>query len=154
GKSVWRHISIAQWCFLFGALSVLPLAYLKKKGPPRFTKYFQPTVIVGGFLTYAPYNLSYYTGGLYMSFTFMYYIKNKYTLWWEKYNYILTSALSSGVAFSALVIFFVQFHGGELDWWGNNLSSMGIEGQRVKPSWLQAKDAPAGYVGLREGTYP
>ncbi|KAF8000666.1 hypothetical protein HF325_004455 [Metschnikowia pulcherrima] len=93
-----------------------------------FTKYFQPTVIVGGFLTYAPYNLLYYTGGLYMSFTFMYYIKNKYTLWWEKYNYILTSALSSGVAFSALVIFFVQFHGGELDWWGNNLSSMGIEG--------------------------
>ncbi|KAM9912117.1 hypothetical protein OXX69_002849 [Metschnikowia pulcherrima] len=145
---------LLKWCFLFGALSVLPLAYLKKRGPPRFTKYFQPTVIVGGFLTYAPYNLSYYTGGLYMSFTFMYYIKNKYTLWWEKYNYILTSALSSGVAFSALVIFFVQFHGGELDWWGNNLSSMGIEGQRVKPSWLQAKDAPAEYVGLREGTYP
>lgn len=145
---------LLKWCFLFGALLVFPLAYLKKRGPQTLMKYFQPTVIVGGFLAYAPFNLLYYTGGLYLSFTFMHYIKKRYTLWWEKYNYILTSALSSGVAFSALVIFFVQFHGGEFEWWGNDLSSMGIEGQRIKPSWLDAKDAPGGYVGLREGTFP
>ncbi|OBA21035.1 OPT-domain-containing protein [Metschnikowia bicuspidata var. bicuspidata NRRL YB-4993] len=145
---------ILKWCFLFGALLVFPLAYLKKKGPSDFMKYFQPTVIVGGFLAYGPYNLLYYTGGLYMSFTFMYYIKKNYTLWWEKYNYILTSALSSGVAFSALVIFFVQFRGVEFKWWGNNLSSIGIEGHKIKPSWLHAKDAPEGYVGLREGSFP
>lgn len=145
---------ILKWCFLLGAVLVIPLAYFKKRGPTALTKYFQPTVMMGGFLAYAPYNLLYYTGGLYLSYIFMYHIKRKYTLWWEKYNYILTSALSSGVAFSALVIFYVQFNGGTLDWWGNRLSDMGIEGARERPSWLHAADAPGGYVGLREGNFP
>lgn len=145
---------VLKWCFLLGALLVIPLAWFKKNGPRRLTKYFQPTVIIGGMLAYAPYNLLYYSGGLYLSFIFMYHIKGRYTLWWEKYNYILTSALSSGVAFSALLIFFVQFNGADIDWWGNRLSTMGIEGAKVRPAWLNAADAPGGYVGLREGNYP
>lgn len=145
---------ILKWCFLFGAILVFPLALFKKRGPARLTRYFHPTVMLGGFLAYAPYNLLYYTGGLYLSYTFMHHIKRKYTLWWEKYNYILTSALSSGVAFSALMIFYVQFNGFHIDWWGNNLSSLGIEGMRDKPAWLSASDAPEGYVGLRKEDYP
>lgn len=145
---------VLKWCFLWGALAVLPLAWFKKHGPKRVTHYFQPTVIIGGFLAYAPYNMLYYLGGLYLSFVFMHHIKRRYTLWWEKYNYILTSALSSGVAFSALLIFFVQYSGVDVDWWGNRLSSMGIEGMSDKPTWLQAEDAPDGYVGLRQGNYP
>lgn len=145
---------ILKWCFLFGALAVIPLAWFKKRGPERLTKYFQPTIMLGGFLAYAPYNLLYYSGGFYLSYIFMHRIKRRYTLWWEKYNYILTSALSSGVAFSALMIFFVQYSGASIDWWGNRLSYMGIEGAREKPAWLNAKEAPGGYVGLREGNFP
>lgn len=146
---------VLKWCFLFGAVLVIPLAYFKKKGPARYTKYFQPTIIVGGFLVYAPYNLLYFTGGLYLSYIFMYRLKRNYTLWWEKYNYILTGALSAGVAFSALIIFFtVQYNRPDLDWWGNRLSSMGIEGARELASWKHAENAPDGYIGLRESEYP
>lgn len=146
---------ILKWCFLLGALMVIPLALFKKHGPSRLTKYFQPTIIIGGFLSYAPYNLLYFTGGLYLSWYFMYHVKRKYLLWWEKYNYILTSALSAGVAFSALLIFFsVQYNREGLDWWGNRISNMGIEGASVRPSWLNAKEAAGGYVGLREGHFP
>lgn len=143
-----------KWCFLLGALLVIPCAWFKKNGPPKLARYFQPTVIIGGLLLYAPYNLLYYTGGLYLSYIFMYRIKKNYLLWWEKYNYVLTSALSAAVAFSSLAIFFLQYNGNEIEWWGNQVNNQGIEGASTRPSWLQAKDAPDGYIGLRKGNYP
>lgn len=145
---------ILKWCFLWGALGALGLSWFKKSGPSKLTKYFQPIVMLGGFLAYAPYNLLYYTGGFYLSFLFMYYVKRRYPMWWEKYNYILTGALSSGVAMSSLMIFFVRYHGKDIEWWGNKLSSQGIEGYRNGPSWLLADTAPGGYVGLRKEDFP
>ncbi|ODV81732.1 OPT-domain-containing protein [Suhomyces tanzawaensis NRRL Y-17324] len=144
---------VLKWCFLLGALLVIPCAWFKKNGPPKLTRYFQPTIILGGFLFYAPYNILYFTVGLYFSYFFMYYVKKNYILWWEKYNYILTSGLSAGVAFSALVIFFtVQYHQHKIDWWGNTIIDMGYEG--ALGTWLKAKDAPDGYIGLRKGQFP
>lgn len=146
---------VLKWCFLLGFLLVFPCAWFKKNGPKKLTRYFQPTIIIGGFLYYAPYNLLYYTCGLYFSYLFMYYIKKNYLLWWEKYNYILTSALSAGIAFSALLIFFtVEFNGEELKWWGNQINHQGIEGARTQPAWLNATNGPDGYVGLRKGNFP
>ncbi|EGW30796.1 oligopeptide transporter protein [Spathaspora passalidarum NRRL Y-27907] len=146
---------ILKWCFLLGTLLVFPCVWFKNNGPKKLTRYFQPTVIIGGFLDYAPYNLSYLTGGLYLSYIFMYKIKKNYLLWWEKYNYILTSALSAGVAFSALLIFFtVQFHPHHLEWWGNTIGEQGIEGGALPDTWLNVSQAPDGYIGLRKGQFP
>lgn len=146
---------ILKWCFLLGVVLVVPCIVFKHYGPRKFTRYFNPTVMMGGFLLYAPFNLLYYTGGLYLSFIFMYYIKKNYLLWWEKYNYILTSALSAGVAFSALLIFFtVKADSIKLDWWGNRISYMGREGDEGSLSWLRVEDAPEGYFGLRKSEFP
>lgn len=146
---------VLKWCFLLGVLLVFPCYWIKKRAPSRIVKYFHPTIIIGGFLDYAPYNLLYYTGGLYFSFFFMYYLKKHYFAWWEKYNYILTSALSTGVAFSSLLIFLmVQNNNVNLDWWGNRVSDQGIEGGHGKKTWLDPKDAPDGYIGLRKGHFP
>lgn len=147
---------VLKWCFLLGVLLVIPCYWFKKNGPSRLTRYFHPTIIIGGFLMYAPYNLLYYTGGFYLSFIFMYYIKKNYILWWEKYNYILTSALSAGVAFSALIIFFtVQNDYTAFDWWGNKVNDQGIEGGLApKYTWLDVKQAEDGYIGLRKGHFP
>ena len=85
----------------------------------------------------------------------MFYIKKNYLLWWEKYNYILTSALSAGVAFSALIIFFtVQYHPHPLHWWGNSIGQQGIEGGEISPIWKNIDTAPDGYIGLRKGHFP
>ncbi|KAI3406700.2 OPT6 [Candida oxycetoniae] len=146
---------ILKWCFLLGALLVIPSVWFKKKANVKLTRYFQPTIIIGGFLDFAPYNLAYFTSGLYLSFIFMYSIKKHYLLWWEKYNYILTSALSAGVAFSALLIFFtVQYNSHELKWWGNSVSRQGIEGGELPDIWKDISTAPDGYIGLRKGHYP
>lgn len=145
---------VLKWCFVLGAVLVGPCLWFKRKGPPTLARYFNPTVILGGFLVFAPYNLSYYTAGLYLSYAFMYYIKTHYLLWWEKYNYILTSALSAGVAFLAILLFFTfQYNGHEPQWWGNLAHKVGIEGTGGV-SWLNATTAPDGYFGLRHGHYP
>ncbi|KAI5969094.1 OPT6 [Candida margitis] len=146
---------VLKWCFLLGVLLVFPCVWFKNRGPARVARYFQPSVLIGGFLDFAPYNLSYFTGGLYVSYIFMYWIKKNYLLWWEKYNYILTSALSAGVAFSSLLIFFtVQYNSREIKWWGNTVSEQGIEGGKLPAIWKDASTAPDGYVGLRKGHFP
>ncbi|EGV66088.1 oligopeptide transporter protein [Yamadazyma tenuis ATCC 10573] len=146
---------VLKWCFLLGVVLVIPCILFKHYGPRKLTRYFNPTVVIGGFLLYAPFNLSYYTGGFYLSYIFMYYIKKNYILWWEKYNYILTSALSAGVAFSTLLIFFtVRYDSIEINWWGNTISDMGIEGDKLPLNWLDISTAPDGYFGLRKDQFP
>ncbi|KAG2734613.1 hypothetical protein G9P44_002619 [Scheffersomyces stipitis] len=147
---------ILQYCFLIGFLLAIPCVAIKKFAPRKYTLYFEPTVVIGGFLIYAPYNLSYYTAGLYASFAFMYYIKRRYEGWWSKYNYILSAGLSAGVAFSGIIIFFaVQYHDKSISWWGNNVSFLGIEGRVGQQSRLNATElAPDGYFGPRRGNFP
>lgn len=147
---------ILQYCFLIGALLAIPCVAFKKYGPKKATKYFQPTLIIGGMLIFAPYNLSYYTGGMYASFFFMYLIKKRYQSWWEKYNYLLSGALDAGVAFSSIIIFFaVQYHEKDVIWWGNNVPYLGVEGGYDQQSRLNATaTAPDGYFGPRLSDLP
>ncbi|CAH6719716.1 oligopeptide transporter 2 [[Candida] jaroonii] len=146
---------ILEYCFLIGALLPIPCILFRKYGPQKIAKYFQPTLIIGGMLTYAPYNLSYVTGGLYLSALFMHYFRKKYMTWWEKYNYVLTGAMDAGVAFSAIIIFFaVIYNDKTVSWWGNDVPWTGIEGGLGRQSRLNASDAPDGYFGVRAGNYP
>ncbi|KAK6456529.1 OPT oligopeptide transporter protein-domain-containing protein [Scheffersomyces xylosifermentans] len=147
---------ILQWCFLIGFLLIFPCLCFKKYAPKKYTKYFEPTLIIGGMLNWAPYNLSYFTGGLYLSIAFMYYIKKKYEAWWQKYNYLLSAGLTAGVALSSIIIFFsVQYHEKDLNWWGNSVSNKGIEGGYGRTSRLNATEtAPDGYFGPRIGHFP
>ncbi|CAK7899875.1 oligopeptide transporter 2 [[Candida] anglica] len=144
---------VLQYCFLIGAL-LAPVCWALKFYFPRKLKFFQPTLIIGGFLIYAPYNLSYYTAGLYVSFAFMSYIRVKYQTWWEKYTYVLAGALSSGVAFSAVIIFFaVQYKEKDVNWWGNTVPYAGVD--YSEPARLNVTiSEPDGYFGPRIGSYP
>ncbi|KAF5097000.1 hypothetical protein D0Z03_001503 [Geotrichum reessii] len=142
---------ILQWCFLIGALAPIP-CLLAKRYFPKATRYFQPTLIIGGMLQFAPYNLSYLTTGMYASFAFMYYIRKRYLTWWEKYNYVLSSSLTAGCAFSAVIIFFaVQYHPKDISWWGNNVSYSGIDASMT--ARLEIPENP-GYVGPSPENYP
>ncbi|WPK24637.1 hypothetical protein PUMCH_001917 [Australozyma saopauloensis] len=146
---------ILKWCFLIGTL-LAPVCFLIKKYFNKFAivRYFQPTLIIGGFLIFAPYNLSYYTPGLIAAFFFMHVIKHRFTNWFKKYNYVLSGALTAGVAFSSIIIFFaVQYKGVNLDWWGNDVLGNGLDA--MGPSLLNATElAPDGYFGPRIGHFP
>lgn len=151
-KRVFKHFyPLLQWCFLIGALLPFPFLMLRKWFP-RATYYFQPTLVIGGMLQYAPYNLSYLTPGMYVSYVFMSYLRRNYYKWWERYNYILASSLQAGVAFSAIIIFFaVQYKPKNINWWGNSVSYAGQDGAE---SARLAVPADPGYFGPAPGNFP
>ncbi|KAK9258909.1 OPT oligopeptide transporter protein-domain-containing protein [Lipomyces tetrasporus] len=143
---------ILQWCFLIGALVIIPF-YFAKRYLPRYFRFANPVLIIGGMASWAPYNLSYITPGFYLSIIFMYFIRRRYLAWWEKYNYVLSSALDTGVAFSAIIIFFaVNYHPKKLNWWGNTVSYAGVDGGVGQQVLLAVPEV--GYFGPESGHYP
>ncbi|KAK9475999.1 OPT oligopeptide transporter protein-domain-containing protein [Lipomyces japonicus] len=143
---------ILKYCFLMGFLVAIPLHFIQRRFHKQL-RHFNPVLIVAGMSNWAPYNLSYFTPGLYMSIAFMYIIKNRYLAWWEKYNYILHSGLTSGVAFGALLVFFtLQYNGVKLSWWGNRVTNTGIDGGVGRQTLLPLPEK--GYFGVGPGHYP
>ncbi|UKZ81692.1 hypothetical protein TrVFT333_009464 [Trichoderma virens FT-333] len=115
--------------------------------PISWLKHVHPSLVFNGMLLWAPLNLTYFTGGLYFSFAFMYYLKRYKTAWWEKYNYVLSAALTGGVAFSGIIIFFaVQYHPKDISWWGINVLGATIDGGAGQQTLLTELPAK-GYFG-------
>lgn len=81
----------------------------------------------------------------------MYWLPRRHLAWWEKYNYVLSAALTAGVAISALVMFFaVDYHPKTLKWWGNTVSSAGVDGSSAGILAMPAR----GYFGPEKGQFP
>lgn len=112
--------------------------------------WLNPVLIIQGIQHWAPSNLSYKTPGLILSFVFMYWLPRHRLAWWEKYNYVLSAALTAGVAISALIMFFaVEYHPKTLSWWGNKVSSAGVDGSGTGILSIPAR----GYFGPEKGTF-
>lgn len=81
----------------------------------------------------------------------MYWLPRRHLAWWEKYNYVLSAALTAGVAISALVMFFaVSYRPVHLKWWGNTVSSAGVDGSSVGILPIPER----GYFGPEKGQFP
>ena len=117
--------------FWIGALLPVITFFLKKRFPNnRILNAIHWPLFFAGTGNLPPATGINYTTAFVVSLVFNKYIKDKYRQWWAKYNYVLSAALDSGVAVSAIIIFFcVIFPGGSLSWWGNNVSSTTIDGQ-------------------------
>ncbi|KAG6030530.1 hypothetical protein E4U41_007811 [Claviceps citrina] len=113
--------------------------------------WLNPVLIIQGIQHWAPSNLAYKTPGFILSYIFMYWLPRHRLAWWSKYNYVLSAALTAGVAISALVQFFaVGYHPVSLKWWGNTVSTAGMDGKQV--GWLPIPER--GYFGPEKGQYP
>ncbi|KAK0649579.1 OPT oligopeptide transporter protein-domain-containing protein [Cercophora newfieldiana] len=113
--------------------------------------WLNPILIIQGVQHWAPSNLSYKTPGFILSFIFMYWLPRHRLAWWEKYNYVLSAALTAGVAISALIMFFaVGYNPVKLNWWGNTVSYAGVDGKNVGLLPIPER----GYFGLEKGAFP
>jgi len=169
-----------KWCFLIGfAIAIVFLAgqhygpkYLpgvkealrKRLRPQTFSLldktlfpfvasllWLNPILIIQGVQHWAPSNMSYKTPAMILSFIFMYWMPRHRLAWWEKYNYVLSSALTAGVAVSALIIFFaVGYNPTPLKWWGNQVSSAGMDGKNIGVFPIPER----GYFGPEKGSFP
>ncbi|KYK60626.1 oligopeptide transporter protein [Drechmeria coniospora] len=150
---VWWTVKRFGNHFREACRSILPSAVFRPVDLAIFTpvswlKHVHPSLIMNGVLLWAPTNLTYFTGGLYFSFIFMYYLKRHKTAWWEKYNYVLSAALTGSVAFSGIIIFFaVQYHPQAVNWWGSNVLSATIDGGAGQTALITELPAK-GYFGI------
>lgn len=153
---LFRLYPILKWCFLIGFLMAVLFIGLKLAFPKHYPKNFHPDLIIAGFiLFFAPYTLAYLIPPLYLGFAFMYVIRRRYLAWFEKYNYVLSAALDGGLALSAIIIFFaVQYNPKPIDWWGNRVSTEGIDGMTGRLGLLEVSSDPRGYFGPNRGEYP
>lgn len=128
--SVGKQYSGLLHLFWIGALLPVITFYLKKKFPQNnFLKSIHWPLFFAGTGNLPPATGINYTTAFAVSFVFNKIIKSRYKHWWAKYNYILSASLDSGLAVSAIVIFFtVIFPGASLSWWGNNVNSNTVDG--------------------------
>ncbi|KAK2061421.1 OPT oligopeptide transporter [Colletotrichum caudatum] len=171
---------ILKWCFLMGtAIAIVFLVgqgygpkYLpgvrenlrQKLSPKTFARldktlfpfvasllWLNPILVIQGIQHWAPSNMSYKTPGFILGYIFMYWLPRHRLAWWEKYNYVLSAALTAGVAVSALVMFFaVGYNPVSLKWWGNTVSSAGVDGSQIGILPIPER----GYFGPERGKFP
>ncbi|KAG4417006.1 hypothetical protein IFR04_009847 [Cadophora malorum] len=137
--------------FPIGLLLPFVIFYAQKKLPKQtWLRQIHPVVLLYGPLNWAPYSLSYVWPAVPLGWFSMVFLKNRYLAFWSKYNYILSASWSSAIAIAAIIIFFgLQWSEIELNWWGNNVVSMGCEGQACTRFVLEE----GGYFGPGIGEF-
>ena len=69
-KFQWIISSISM-VFYDWAFNYIPCITITNEDQENMSNIFEPSIVIGGFLKYSPYNLSYYIPGLYVSYMFM-----------------------------------------------------------------------------------
>ncbi|KAG6373666.1 OPT oligopeptide transporter [Boletus reticuloceps] len=120
--------ALTYW-FLVGAICPAIAYVIHLKWPHSFVRYVNFPVIFSGLGAIPPASAVNYVPWVIVGFVFNYFIRRKYFSWWIKYNYVLSAALDSGLAFSVILIFFILQYpkNGTIglttvqSWWGNTV---------------------------------
>ncbi|EMD31506.1 hypothetical protein CERSUDRAFT_119725 [Gelatoporia subvermispora B] len=122
--------------FLIGALCPLGGYLISFRWPNSWIKYINFPVIFSGTGAIPPATAFNYVPWTIVGFVFNYVIRRRHFSWWTKYNYVLSAALDSGLAVSAIIIFFcLQYPKNNTigadtiqTWWGNTVSFNNADG--------------------------
>lgn len=118
-----------------------------------------PAIALSGALQWAGNNnLTYATLAIYLAWLFQYYLKRRFTAWWGKYAYLIFAGLSVGVAVSGLIVTLVFSFGvgknTSFNWWGNEVSTKGVDYQLYNNNASLLPLPDSGYFGLAPDQYP
>ncbi|KAB8070934.1 OPT oligopeptide transporter protein-domain-containing protein [Aspergillus leporis] len=123
--------------FWIGASLPIITYFLRKKFPNnRFLHAVHWPIFFAGTGNLPPATGINYSTAFVVSLVFNKIIKGRKPNWWAKYNYVLSAALDSGVAVSAILIFFaLVLPGVSLSWWGNNVNSGTVDSKGTP--WIE-----------------
>ncbi|KAH8887256.1 OPT superfamily oligopeptide transporter [Thozetella sp. PMI_491] len=115
--------------FPFGVVLAMAFWYAKRKFQTQlWLRQVHPVVILAGAIYWAPYNIGYLWPAVPIGWFSWLYIRSRYLDLWSKYNFVLSAALSTGIAISGIVMFFaIQWLNIKINWWGNTISYRGCE---------------------------
>ncbi|CAK5269213.1 unnamed protein product [Mycena citricolor] len=125
--------------FLIGFLCPLIAWLCTLRWPNSWLRYLNFPVIFSGTGLIPPANSNNYVPWAIVGFLFQYVIRRRHFSWWTKYNYVLSAALDSGVAVSAVLIFFILQYprNGTIgqstiqQWWGNTVWLNTADGEKT-----------------------
>ncbi|GAA6030608.1 hypothetical protein NBRC10512_007749 [Rhodotorula toruloides] len=115
---------VLYWGFLLGALlPLVPWYIYRRTGKPFWKKISVPLVLHGAIAPpQTPMNVL--IPGFFVSFLSQFWALRYHTRWFEKYAYVLSSALDAGTSVQAIVIYILGISS-FWEWWGN--SSIDVE---------------------------
>lgn len=110
------------WFFLIGVgLTFVVFAIQRFFPKNKFVKNIHIPVFFAGANQIPPSTPYNYTLFFSMSYV-LYRIREQWPKWFKKYNFVMGAGVESGVAIAVVIIFLcVQYPGGKLSWWGNNV---------------------------------
>jgi len=111
------------WMFLVGALTPCLFYTLTRMFPKSKVRYLSTPLIFGGVLFVPPATPLTYMSWVIVGLTFNYFIRRKYTGWWNQYNYLTSGGLDLGLALCLVVMFFAVSLPQKAfpDWWGTTV---------------------------------
>ena len=136
------------WFFVIGLVTPVIFWFAAKRWPASPIKFLNAPLIFGGSSSIPPATpLNYLSWGI-VGFVFQKYIRTRYFGWWSRLNYLTSSGLDTGLAFSTLTIFLALTLNNVAapSWWGNNVVSTTMDAQDTA---VQAQVAPGQIFGPR-----
>ncbi|KAJ7596526.1 OPT oligopeptide transporter [Mycena floridula] len=136
------------FCFIIGGIAPFIPWLIGKKYPNSWTRYVNSPVVFMGTNLIPPATAINFVPWAIVGWFFQSFLRRRRFSWWTKYNYILSAALDSGLAFSIIVIFFaLQYprngtmeENSILSWWGNTVFTAGADGQGIPIKQLAPGD--------------
>ncbi|KAG0025207.1 hypothetical protein BGZ81_007330, partial [Podila clonocystis] len=118
-----------MYFFVFGLFIPIPFYLIAKRWPGTILDKIHTPVLLTATGMMPPARPYQYANWLAVGFVFQFLIKKYKNAWYNRFNYVLSAALDSGVAIAALVIFFsLQMHGIDFpSWWGTNMNTCPLE---------------------------
>ncbi|KAH8086669.1 OPT oligopeptide transporter, partial [Cristinia sonorae] len=110
--------------FLVGIIAPIPFYLLARKYPTGIWRYINIPVFLSATAVMPPATGINYSSWFMVSAIFEWFMRRFHVRWWMRYNYILASALDTGLVFSSIFIFLCLLlpKGGiNFEWWGNTV---------------------------------
>ncbi|KAF9585753.1 hypothetical protein BGW38_000911 [Lunasporangiospora selenospora] len=113
-----------MYFFFFGLFIPVPFYLFSKRWPGTIVDRIHTPVLLTSTGMMPPARPYQYANWLGIGFVFQYCIRKYHNSWYQRFNYVLSAALDSGVAIAALLIFFtLQVHEIEFPkWWGTSMN--------------------------------
>ncbi|KAK8116350.1 hypothetical protein PG984_012852 [Apiospora sp. TS-2023a] len=182
-RNMFELYPILPWCFLMGGIFGIIWGLARRYGlvvhawvrrrtsserrfatyekfffkPVSYLWYFDPAIALRGALNWTGgSNLSYVTNVMYISFIMIYYVKQHYRAWWEKYTYLIEAGFGAGLALSAIIqTFSLAFTNTEiLPWWGNEVTTAGVDYLAYNQNASLLPVPAQGFFGPSPDQYP